>query len=67
MPEIVDLDGVKRRVAEGAQLLDVLSRKEYEDSRLPGAIHISLSELDEQSAAELDRDRPVIAYCYDYQ
>jgi rhodanese-related sulfurtransferase len=67
MPEIVDLDGVKQLVAEGAQLLDVLSRKEYADSRLPGAIHISLAELDEQSVAELDRDRPVIAYCYDYQ
>jgi rhodanese-related sulfurtransferase len=67
MSEIVDLAGVKRLLAEGAQLLDVLSRKEYEDSRLPGAIHISLSELDAQSAGQLDRDRPVIAYCYDYQ
>jgi rhodanese-related sulfurtransferase len=34
---------------------------------LPGAIHISLKELDEQSAARLDRDRPVVTYCSDYQ
>jgi rhodanese-related sulfurtransferase len=67
MPEIVDLEGVKRLIAEGAQLLDVLSRSEYEDSHLPGAIHIPLTELDAQSAAQLDRGRPVVAYCFDYQ
>ncbi|MBA3381523.1 MAG: rhodanese-like domain-containing protein [Actinobacteria bacterium] len=67
MPEMIELEEVQSLVDEGAQLLDVMSRGEYEDSHLPGAIHISLKELDAQSAAKLDRDRPVIAYCYDYQ
>ena len=44
-----------------------MSRSEYEDSHLPSAIHISIKELDEQSVAGLDRGRPVITYCFDYQ
>jgi len=56
MPEMIELEEVQSLVDEGAQLLDVMSRGEYEDSHLPGAIHISLKELDAQSAAKLDRD-----------
>lgn len=67
MPKMIELDNVQRLVREGAQLLDVMSRDAYEDSHLPGAIHISLKELDEQSAGRLDRDRAVITYCSDYQ
>jgi rhodanese-related sulfurtransferase len=66
MPKTIDLDGVRRLSAEGAQLLDVMSREEFEESRLPGAINIPLPELDEETAAELDRGRPVIAYCADF-
>jgi hydroxyacylglutathione hydrolase len=64
---MIELEEVQRLLGEGAQLLDVLSDKEWADSHLPGAIHIPLTQLDAQSAAALDRDRPVIAYCYDYQ
>jgi rhodanese-related sulfurtransferase len=65
MPEVIGLDDVRRLVEDGGQLLDVLSLAEFEDSHLPGAIHISLKELDAQSAAQLDRDRPVVTYCAD--
>jgi hypothetical protein len=34
-----------------------MSRSEYDDSHLPGALHLSLKELDEQTAAALDRSR----------
>ena len=67
MPKMIDLEDVQRLLGKGAQLLDVMSREAYEDSHLPGAIHISLKELDEQSAARLDRDAPIITYCSDYQ
>jgi rhodanese-related sulfurtransferase len=67
MPQAIELEDVQRLVEDGAQLLDVMSRSEYEDSHLPGAVHISLKDLDAQSATQLERDRPVIAYCYDYQ
>jgi rhodanese-related sulfurtransferase len=66
MPKMIDREEVRRLVDEGAQLVDVLSRRQYEHSHLPGAIHISLKELDAQSAARLDRSRPVITYCSDY-
>ena len=67
MPTQIDLAEVSSLLERDAQLLDVLSRKEFEDSHLPGAINIPLSELDEVTTADLDRDRPVIAYCFDYE
>ena len=54
-------------LAEGAQLVDVLLREEYEDEHLPGAISIPLKELSRQTTARLKRDAPVIVYCHDYQ
>jgi rhodanese-related sulfurtransferase len=64
----IELEEVRRLVdEEGAQLLDVMSRESYEDSHLPGAINISLKELDAETASQLDRSRPVVAYCFDYQ
>lgn len=50
-----------------AQLIEVLPAAEYEDEHLPGAINIPLKELDRETTRGLDRGRPVIAYCYDYQ
>jgi rhodanese-related sulfurtransferase len=60
-------DEVRRLVEEGAQLVDVLPRHEYEDEHLPGAINIPLKELDRETTARLRRDAPVIVYCHDYQ
>jgi len=67
MPKMIELDEVRRLTADGAQVLDVMSSEAYEDSHLPGAIHISLKELDEARVARLDRDRPVITYCSNHQ
>ena len=63
----IDAVGVERLLGEGVQLVDVLPREEFEEEHLPGASSIPLKELDAASAAILDRDRPVIVYCYDYQ
>ena len=51
---------------EGAQLVDVLPREEYEEEHLPGAINIPLKELDREMIARLNRDASVIVYCHDY-
>jgi rhodanese-related sulfurtransferase len=67
MPIDVDREDVRRLVAAGAQLLEVLPREEHEDEHLPGAINIPLKELNGQTAAQLARDRPVVVYCNDYQ
>ena len=67
MPTMIELEEVQRLHGQGAQLLDVMSRQAYEHSHIPRAIHISLKELDEQSVVRLDRERPIITYCSDYQ
>ena len=67
MPAPIERDQVQRLLELGAQLVEVLPQAEYEDEHLPGAINIPLKTLDRETARQLDRDRPVIAYCYDYQ
>jgi rhodanese-related sulfurtransferase len=68
MPTPIDREELQRLVRhEGAQLVEVLPSDEYEDEHLPNAINIPLKTLDGESTRELDRLRPVIVYCYDYQ
>jgi rhodanese-related sulfurtransferase len=67
MPTEIHRDDVRRLVADGAQLVEVLPAQEYEAEHLPGAINIPLKQLDRQTTAQLQRDRPVIVYCYDLQ
>ena len=63
----IDREELERLVADGAQLVEVLPREEYEEEHLPGAINIPLKDLDAGSVGVLHRDRPVVVYCYDYQ
>ena len=65
MPEDIDLDGLERRLAEGAQLVEVLPPAEYAEEHIPDAINIPLKSLDATSVMQLDRRTPVVAYCYD--
>jgi rhodanese-related sulfurtransferase len=67
VPTAIFRDEVRALLGEGAQLVDVLPREEYEDEHLPGAISIPLKELNRQATAQLKRDAPVIVYCHDYQ
>lgn len=67
MPTPIDREQVQRLLEQGAQLVEVLPQDEYEDEHLPGAINIPLKALDAEGVQPLERDRPVIAYCYDYQ
>ena len=66
MPTAIFRDEVRRLVQEeGAQLVDVLPREEYEDEHLPRAINIPLKELDRETIARLNPVAPVIVYCHD--
>ncbi len=68
MPTGIDRNEVQRLVNDqAAQLVEVLPRDEYEDEHLPGAINIPLKELNRQTVQQLERSRPVIVYCWDYQ
>ena len=63
----VDRNDVQRLVAQGAQLVDVLPADEFAEEHLPGAISLPLKQLNAETAKQLDRQRPVIVYCHDYQ
>lgn len=65
MPQVADRDTVRRLVAEGVQLVEVLPRHEYDEEHLPGAIHLPLKQLDERVVGVLDRVQPIIVYCWD--
>ena len=61
----IELAQLKRLLAEGAQLVEVLPAAEYAEEHLPGAINIPLKRLDASTARQLDRTRPVVVYCWD--
>lgn len=63
--EIYSARDVERVLAAGAQLVEVLPRDEYEEQHLPDALNLPLKELSGRTTAQLDRDRPVIVYCWD--
>jgi rhodanese-related sulfurtransferase len=60
-----DREQVQQLMSDGARLVEVLPRAEYDDEHLPGAISIPLKELDRERVHELERSTPVIVYCYD--
>ena len=65
MASSVNLDGLKDLIAAGAQVVEVLPEPEYTEAHLPGAVNIPLKQLDADTTHELDRDRPVVVYCWD--
>lgn len=67
MPTFIETHEARRLHGEGAQFVEVLGRSEYDEEHLPGAIHIPLRRIDEIAPRVLDRGRPVVAYCWDYQ
>ena len=67
MPQAIDIDEIRPLLTDGAQLVEVLPPDEFEEEHLPGAINIPLKQLTEQATASLDKARPVIVYCWDYQ
>jgi len=58
---------VRQLLKQDAQLVEVLPHDDYEAEHIAGAINIPLKELNRETAMQLDRSRPVIVYCEDYQ
>jgi len=65
MPKDIGLDEMRRLVDEGAQVVEVLPRREYDEEHSPGDVNIPLKALNETTAAQLDKARPVVVYCRD--
>ncbi len=67
VPNLVDRVQVQKLLDERAQLIEVLPAKEYEKEHLPKARNIPLARLTQQTTAVLQRNQPLIVYCYDAQ
>lgn len=63
--EIHNVENVQKLIADGAQLVEVLPSGEYEEEHIAGAINIPLKSLNAETAAQLDRGRPIVVYCWD--
>jgi rhodanese-related sulfurtransferase len=66
MPVEIGHDEVQQLTAVGAYVLDVREREGYDAERLPGAVSLPVKSLDRETAAHLERNRPVIAYCWEW-
>ncbi len=65
MPSSIDRHTLLTLLDNGAQLVEVLPRGEYDEEHLPGAIHLPLKSLTADAARVLDPARPVVVYCWD--
>lgn len=65
MPKEVNRRELQSLVAGGAQLVEVLPADEYAEDHLPGAISLPMRRLEAEAVTLLDRNRPVIVYCWD--
>lgn len=65
MPKDIGADEVRQLVDQGAQLVEVLPLREYEAEHLPSAINIPLKSFTPENLSRLDRDKPMIVYCWD--
>ena len=63
--EIHDRRAVQELMKQGAQVVEVLPREEYEEDHLPGAIHLPLRKIESEARQRLDPARSVVVYCWD--
>ena len=65
-PERVTVEEVKKRMDRGESILFIDTRNSHDwsisDVRLPGALHIHFSEL-EQHLEDIPHDRLIVTYC----
>jgi rhodanese-related sulfurtransferase len=62
---LIDRDQLQDLVQRGAQLIEVLPAREYEEDHLPGARSLPLRDINRESSRTLERNRPLIVYCWD--
>ena len=60
--DYVHVTNARQHVEEGAYILDVREKREYEGSHLKTAVNIPLSQMRERYE-EIPKDRPVYIYC----
>jgi rhodanese-related sulfurtransferase/CBS domain-containing protein len=66
IPKEIDRGSIRTLMRRGAQLVEVLSKEEYERAHLPGAVCVPLSRISRRTADKLQWDIPVIVYSRDH-
>ena len=60
----IEIEELKEKVKQGAILLDVRSRQEYQEGHISGAINIPEYEIDRRVEQEIqNKNLPIIIYC----
>jgi rhodanese-related sulfurtransferase len=67
VPKNVDTGDVRQLIEQGAQLVEVLPPETYAREHLPTAVNVPMDSITLQGVEHLDRDRPVVVYCYDHE
>jgi rhodanese-related sulfurtransferase len=68
MPQTITTDDLRTLIEEQRpQLVEVLPRVDFDIEHLPGAVCVPLTEMNERAVEDLDRKRPLVTYCFDYQ
>ncbi len=63
MPTKIDRHELQRLVSEeSGQIVEVLPEAEFAEAHLPGAVNVSLKDLDRETTGGLTKDEPVIVY-----
>jgi len=65
MPTEIARHEVQRLLGQGAQLVDVMGRKDFEGSHILGAVNIPLRKLAAEAPNRLESNRAVVVYCHD--
>jgi len=65
MATSIGLGELEEMRARGAQIVEVLPEREYREGHIPGAINLPIKQLTADTATVLDRNRPVVVYCWD--
>ena len=64
MPKEIRREEVRKLVAAGAQLVEVLPSPEYEEDHLPGAIHLGKGVIERDIEGKYpDLSTPLVLYC----
>jgi rhodanese-related sulfurtransferase len=66
MMKRIERDELRTLIEQGAQVVEVLPREEYDYEHIAGAVHIPLREVDERASQELDKTKAVVVYCNDF-
>jgi rhodanese-related sulfurtransferase len=56
---------VQDLIEKGAQVVEVLPAEEFDEDHLPGAVNLPLRKIETEAAKILDKNAPVIVYCWD--